>query len=62
VLLHKLLALITVPVFIMKYATTAISGSFDQDEGRNGALKGYMEGRRPVGRHRGKVVRCSGQR
>jgi len=56
VLLHKLLAPITLPVFIITYVTTAISGSSDQDEGRKGALKGYIrvEGRRPVGRHSGR--------
>jgi hypothetical protein len=41
VLLHKLLALTTLPVFTIKYVTTAINGSSDQDEGRNGALKVY---------------------
>jgi len=44
VLLHKLLSLITLPVFTIKYVTTAISGSSDQDEGRKGALKGYRLG------------------
>lgn len=53
-LLHKLLALITLPVFIIKYVATAVRGSCDQDEGRKGALKGNIESRGPVGRHRGR--------
>jgi hypothetical protein len=60
VLLHKLLALVTLPVFIIKRVTTAISGSTDKDEERKGALKGYRREKRSWKTQR-EMVRSSGQ-